>query len=487
MSRRALGLIVGACLIGLLVLSVRPPSGHPASVGAMLTFHAAFVVLLALVPLRPRSHAYSALAVMLTLGFWTKFLIRLIVASPYLEPIGRFDASTPAWNHALTTITAGVLGVAIARTIHLAIARARHGAAGSQTSPAAPSLYVRHRRAVWTITALVAVASYVWNAYALVYVTGMDPRIVLPFKINAALSWWYVMGLPLWLAVLIGWELDRRGTQTIGLDLLWIPLLEGIVSAGSLLSRAAYLIRVSPYFLATTRTNGAQRLRIGGRCVTIAAIALAGFALSLAFVMTMRTFIFHPPPPAITTPSPASPSRPSAAPAPARTAAEYRRRSAFFAVREVGTLFLDRWTGMEGVLAVTAARGTPALLRDVVREDPAAGVDAIYQRLAGARYTRQPGLTFLTLAGPIALLALAGSSAFVTIGMGILAGILIAGEAFARWTLRNEIVCSVVAIGAGFMVSQVTFPRLLAFFFVELWVTLLVLALLRRRLSNEPS
>jgi hypothetical protein len=39
------------------------------------------------------------------------------------------------------------------------------------------------------------------------------------------------------------------------------------------------------------------------------------------------------------------------------------------------------------------------------------------------------------LAGPIALLALTGSLASVLIGMAVLAGLLIASEAFARRTL----------------------------------------------------
>jgi hypothetical protein len=482
-------LLIGMGLIALLALSFLPPARHPAHVGTMLAFHAAFVTLIALVPLRPRSHVYTALATMLTLGFWTKFLVRLVVAYPYLEPIGQFDSSTQSWNRALATITAGVLGVIAARVIHLTVARARSDAARGQRSsvPAeAPAFYVRHRRVVWIATAIIAVASYAWNAYARVYVTGMDPRIVLPFKINAALSWWYVMGLPLWLALLIGWELERRRTRAIGLDLLWIPLVDGVVNAGSLLSRAAYLIRLSPYFLATTRAGRAGPLSIRGNRLTIGAISLAGFVLSLAFVMTMRTFLFHPPAPAPAT-ARSGPSAPPGMTPRTSQVTEYYRRSAFYAVREVGQLFLDRWTGMEGVLAVTAAHGTPELLRAVVREDPAAGVDAIYQRLAGAPYKRQAGLTFLTLAGPIALLALTGSLASVLIGMAVLAGLLIASEAFARRTLGNEIACSVLAVGTCLVVTQVTFPRLLAIFLIELWTMLLVLAVLQRQLSREPS
>jgi hypothetical protein len=487
MNRRELAPIVGVGAVVLLGVSLAP-SHHPAHVGAMLAFHAAFVVLIALVPLRPRSHVYTALATMLTLGFWTKFLLRLVIAYPYLEPIGKFDASTPAWNHALATITAGVLGVVVARVIHLVIARARGEAAGNRP-PAptqAPTLYVRHHRAAWIATAIVACAAYAWNAYARVYVTGMDPRLVLPFNINAALSWWYLMGLPLWLALLIGWELARRGTRTMGLDLLWIPIVDGVVNAGSLLSRAAYLVRLTPYFLATTRADAGEALRIRGSRAAIGAIALAGFVVSLGFVMAMRAVLFHPPAPAPVTARPASAATPAVTP-PAEPAAEYRRRSTFYAAREVGRLFLDRWTGMEGVLAVTAAQRTPDLLRAVIQEDPSAGVDSIYQRLAGAPYKRQAGLTFLTLAGPIALLALADSWVLVLCGMAIVAGLLIASEAFARRTLGNEILCSVMAVGACLVVTQVTFPRLLAIFLVELWMTLLLLAVLRRQLSSGPS
>ncbi len=138
-------------------------------------------------------------------------------------------------------------------------------------------------------------------------------------------------------------------------------------------------------------------------------------------------------------------------------------------------------------MAVTAARPAPALLLEAVREDPNRGVDAIYQRLAGTRYRREQGFTFLTLAGGVALLAMAGSPGVVFLGMAVLTMLGIVTEAFARRALGDELVPAVVGVGMAFWIAQATFPRLLGAFFVELWITLLLLGWLTRRLRAVPA
>jgi hypothetical protein len=469
---------------------------HAASFWPLFLFHLSFVTLVALALPAPRSHAYSAFAAVLLLGYWPKFLLRLVAPSPYLEPTGAFDGTTESWNTALVVIATGIAGVVVARLVQLWF-----GGERSDLPMTAPGLYRRWKRFIWGLSAATILAGYAWNVHAAVYATGINPRVVLPFGLNIILAWCYIMAFPLWLAVLIGWELADRRTGRLGWDLLWIPLAEGILNAGSVLSRATYLLRIAPYFLARSRPQipALQLPRPGWLTVPIVGL---GFALSVVVVMALRTVIYFGPAPAAATTATAAASVPAtsaatpaapvtgrpapsvstdgaaqvaAPPAPLR--ALLARRLAYI-IREVNSLFLDRWTGMEGVLAVTSSPRSFGALMAVVREDPSAGNDAIYQRVARSSYVAQARFTFLTLAGIIGVLATSGSLLFVLGGMALVSVMLMAAEVALRAVTRNEIACSVVAVTAAFVTAQVTFPRLYGVFVLELWTTLSALAAL---------
>ncbi|MEZ5319807.1 MAG: hypothetical protein R2752_20565 [Vicinamibacterales bacterium] len=510
MSRRQ-ALTAGAG--GVVIVAVVAGLGrHPASVGASLAFHAAFVLLIALAVPRPRSHFYSALTAMLVLGFWTKFLVRLLADYEYLEPVGSFDGSPAAWDRALVTVAAGILGVVTCRLVHLGWARSRPWAAGRLPEATRPRAFDAWRPWIWTATGVAAAALYGWNAYAAVYITGVTPRVVLPFPLNAAIAWWYVLGLPLWLATLIGWELAARSTGIIGARFLVLVMAEAVVNAASLLSRASFVLRLAPYLLAGTRRQTRRPVRLGLPPVVVLLLLAAGFGASLVPVTLLRVQIYsavnRPPPdvptnaaapvpgprpaapPGLTPPGqsqgqPAAGGGPSAAPSPAAPAPSPLTATRLrFAAIEVGRLVFDRWTGMEGVLAVTAVPDrSAALFGSALRENPALGERALYQRVARAPYPVRPDFTFLTLAGAIAVLAFSGSSLVVWLGMAVLAAVCLACESFCRRYTGNEIVCAVLGVGAAFAVAQATFPRLLGVFLIELWVTVGCLAWLHARLA----
>jgi hypothetical protein len=157
-----------------------------------------------------------------------------------------------------------------------------------------------------------------------------------------------------------------------------------------------------------------------------------------------------------------------------------------FAAIEVGKLFVDRWCGMEGVLAVTSLqdRGMD-LLAHALREDPALGELALYQRVARARYPVRDDFTFLTLAGVVAVFAFSGSGLIVWFGMTLIVAVCMVCESVCRRFTSNELVCAVLGVGAAFVVAQATFPRLLAVFLIELWATVLCLAWLHRRVDRS--
>lgn len=518
---------------------------HPATSWPLLIFHASFAVSVGLVFVGNRSHAYTALTIMLFLGFWPKFMVRLVDPVPYLEPIGNFDGSTEAWNTALLASSAGVFGLIVARLTHLWLTARSAGTAGDVPIP---SFYERRPAVVWITCGFIVASAHVWNAYAAVYATGVNPRVVLPFSLNVLLAWCYILLFPLAIAILVGWELQRRRTSTIGW-LLIVPILaEAVINATSVLSRASYLLRISAYALATTRPGPYGQLRWPRPRVVLLGSLGAGFAFTLGAVMVLRGFIYFgparpaeiptiqaqaieeahtrpapdqeslqpspaPPPststdasekslPALPGDSQASeatrPPRPGEASAAAPTASQGTNapdvggadivaiasarpaRPISAMIHEVQTLFIDRWTGLEGVLAVVSSDRTDfATLRAMVFEDPSRGLDSYYQQIARAQYEHSDRFTFLTLAGITGVLAAGGTWWVVAGGVALVTLLLIAAEGLTRWTTGNEMACAIVSVTSAFVTAQVTFPRLYAIFLVELSVTLGALVALR--------
>jgi hypothetical protein len=82
--------------------------------------------------------------------------------------------------------------------------------------------------------------------------------------------------------------------------------------------------------------------------------------------------------------------------------------------------------------------------------------------------------------GVIGVLSYAGFPLLVFAGMGVVAFVMMATEAVARWATDSEPLAAVVAVGTANVVVQMNFPYLTMVFFLELWVTLAALALLLR-------
>jgi hypothetical protein len=148
--------------------------------------------------------------------------------------------------------------------------------------------------------------------------------------------------------------------------------------------------------------------------------------------------------------------------------------------RQLGALVIDRWVGLEGVLAIVSYPSRDlSLLVNAVTEDPRAGVESTYQKLAGTRYKRSDTFTFLTVPGVVALLALSGSLLCVFAGMfGI--GVLVLGTEIVadRW-FRNDFLLSIIGASMAYVVCQMNFPYLTAIYFGQLWLGLVFLRIVQ--------
>jgi hypothetical protein len=449
------------------------------SVGSFLLFEVSFAGMLASALPRPRSYAFTFLAVLLFIGFWVKFNLHTVFDYGYQEPIGSFDDSGADWDAALLMASCGAIGVTLARLLVLKSKTWLRSRCPAVNRARVPDWFAEHRKAVWISTIAGGVSLHIANMAFAFYTIGVDPHVLLPAHGNVIAGWLVKLGLALWIATLVGSELRLARARP---DSVFIaPIAEGALASVSALSRGIYLFHAIPYLVALLNRS-AQPLRDVGRrrLAVLAVVATAGFVVSLGAVSVLRLLIY-PTAGMAQGPRSAAVRDPSAAlPAVTESGSRFDAKHVSFAVRQVRGLFIDRWNGMEGVMAVSAydeLGGT--LLIDAVKEDPARGQDSIYQRISGADavYQQSGGYTFLTLPGIVGVLGYAGSAGVVIGGMALLTLLAVGIEGAFRFLVDNRFVASLAGFAIASELTQANFPYLLATFFVLLVLSLGAIAL----------
>jgi hypothetical protein len=470
----------------LLAISALAYSAYLGSPGPYILFDMSFVAMLALVLPRPRSHGYLFFALMLFLGFWSKLMARLIFGTEFLEPTGNFSGSAENWDRVLEISAAAALGVSLARLAQLQIAGRCWPAVSAVEDP--PRWYVEWRRQAWIVSILAMLALNLLNFQLGFYQTGVNPRLVLPLHLNVLTGWLVNIGFALWFAVLVHWEF-QRAPRSLGSALV-APVVESLASSTSALSRSFYLLHSLAYFFAV----GAQWTRV--RAVlswrTVAGFTVLWglcFAISLTAVSWLRihfyTLAYQPEIVSI-------PAQKEVAATPV-VGADVSNQIAPM-VREVSRLFLERWIGLEGVLAVSSYpdTGLPLFLEGI-REDPKKGNDTLYQRISKSQYQASERFTFLTLPGIVGVLFYSGSLATVVAGTLFVTLLMMATELAALRLTANPFLVSLVALGMANVAAQMNFVYLSAIFVAQLWVAIAFVWLLRagpqwwRRRRSEAS
>jgi hypothetical protein len=456
---RALGVVFTALLLAAVAMA---GTRYPGSMLLFALFNLGFFFLLALVFPPPRLYFYTFLAIFLTLGLWAKTLMHTLWSAGFLEPVGNFGGTPAEWDAALLAMSAAAFGLAAARCLHLVFRRRRPLA---EAAPTVPGWYAQHRTLVWVLTVASMVAVNAANLHFAFFQIGVNPKLVLPLRLHVLFSWLVNIGFALWIAALIDWEFRRRPAGLAAA--LVAPLVEGVLSAASAFSRITYLIHALPYAVALyeeRRTLGRrQLLSLGAAFVVLFATAVVMvFALRLHYYpMVDRT-----------------------------TGTQGDRGLVRNMARELPQLVLHRWVGLEGVLTVGSvpSRGSEMLVA-VIADSPKHAAESIFQRASRLEaYRVDPKkFTFLTNAGPVAILLYSGSYTVVLLGMALIATVAFATEEAARRWTRNPFFVAVGAAALANVVSQTTYFYLTAIFLAQLWLAISLIALVQGWRARRPA
>lgn len=446
----------------------------------------------------------------LILGCWAKLVFHFIFATQFIEPIGAFDNSPQAWDSAMLALNAAFATLLACQAI------------AARLQPPATIPVERPRAllkpSMWLAVLLTVVLLAVNFRFAILKV-GTEPTLKLHSYVYVLVSFMIAWGNLILLATLGYWLVQARQMKLE--TLFYILILEGAVTAVSMGSRAQMILHViaplAVYLVHGRELASAMRLVQWVRILLVTGIL---FVASLLLVSADRLQSFAQARPVMTPMisskepasdasltvarpvssllvapaesaqaiasilAPAIPQFPIIAPlvtvapvdaepvpvtvAPVVETTEVKRARWKGMLMELSKLVVDRWVGLEGVLAVVSHEhtGWPLFLHSLT-ERPEAGTHAIYQRMSNAQYQAFENFTFMTIPGPLAILLYSGNLAVLVAGLALLffAGILV--ERLASLLVGNIFTRAAIGVALAYLLVQTNFPRVQMFFLVE--------------------
>lgn len=361
------------------------------------------------------------LGIFLWLGFWLKFSVRVaFLEGVFWEPVGAFDGSGAAVDKALIVASVGFLTILICSLIrgHFFRYPKATGIAGDDKTYL---FYCKHRRVVIGVFVALVTAVAVCNAYFGIYQRGMHAQVRLPYGLDGLFKWLLQFGFASVAAFIVRYEITRQ--RSVSPAAVAVPFFETFTSNVSLLSRGMILNALA-LTIGCWRLLSSMQLKVKGtRLLAIALVFLPLFAASVFIVNYLRN-----------------------------DAIDSTDMEAVTQVRRMSTpLFLDRWVGIEGVLAVSSS---PKLGMDIWHaawnEKYEEGTLTLYDReFIESPYkpmvVERQRHHYISLPGAIAFFYYPGSMwimiasvlAFVSIGAAIEIAAFLAGD-------RNLLFCAVI-------------------------------------------
>lgn len=387
---------------------------------------------------RQVSYGYLFFVVMLWLGFWFKLTVHLLADYPYVEPTGFFVGMPAAWDEVLWVATIGSIGVIAARLLY--------GLTGESSMVLAqvggykaPAWYMGVRKRMWAGMVFVCVGLAIINALLGILQIGLAPRTILLWPLNAVISWLIGYGLTFGVATLLWWDisLGRRITVTI-----YVVLIEAFASTISLLSRGAYIFHTIPQFLALYKKSELVSGWTRKNTTVLVGVFVILFAISNPLVNKLRDYYYSN----VVFSWKGADGGASAL------------NGAGGGASALAKFAVDRWIGVEGVMAASAYPNKSGdLFVRALTERREIGKSTIYQEICQSHYRHMDmkKFQFASLPGAVGFLYFTGYLWVVALGMVVLVLVMLGSEGLVFRFTSNPLLAALWGGIAANSVAQI--------------------------------
>ncbi|WP_185753832.1 hypothetical protein [Pseudomonas marginalis] len=400
--------------------------GYQGSGHIFVIFSATYLVMLISGLTKNPTYGYTFLTIILWLGFWLKAVFHLLIDYPFVEPIGLFNNTQADWDNVLLVASIGAMGVVLGKYIwHLTFRKKI--TTTNQIEHFAPRWYGTYRVRLWAGLILFLFIVATLNICYSFQQIGLVPRTVL-WPLNTTFFWLLSTGFAMSVSTLLWWEFSSPQKN---INTIYFVLLEAGISSISSLSRGLYIFHVIPIAYALLKNKILLRPANAKWYMCISLATLLFFLLCYPLVNTARDFYYSGVP---------------------LTDTEWMNKehsTLINATTELTTattklikFSVDRWIGLEGLMATCAVKEKNIkLFITVATEKGEIGTASIFQEIALSHYRFMDlqKFVFASLPGPISFLYLSGSKWIVGIGMLLLSFILLTLELTITKTFKNPL------------------------------------------------
>jgi hypothetical protein len=349
------------------------------------------------------------------LGFWLKLTFRVaFLEGQFHEPVGNFDGSGAAFDRALLAATCGLFGLLVASFIREKYVFTYPAKLYEVAQGGLFKFYQHHRKAVLSGFVVLFVAVAVMNFYFGIYQRGAVPRTILPYGLGGIYSWLLLFGLASFSALILNMEFTLH--KKTSYPAVIISLMESFFTNVSLLSRGM-ILNTGALAYGVFRSLKLNGIRTSRRFWAISfLIFLMLFGSSVLLVNQMRS----------------------------------TDMDLVATIRGTKVLFLDRWVGMEGVMAVSSYPGQGwDLWNDAWKETYSNNRTSFYDTnliTSPYRHTDTTKYHYISLPGIVAFCFYPGSFTFL-FGCMFMVGAIAAAIEISVFRLggKNIVLCALLA------------------------------------------
>ena len=380
---------------------------------------------------RSRAMFFDAfIGVFFWMGFWLKVTIRILFFDgEFSEAVGDFDYTGGSYDIALLVSACGLLGLLLASILREKFFFNYVAKASEQNEIAISHFYARYRKIILFVFFCAFTSVALLNISFGIYQKGSITQTLLPFGLNGVFKWLLLFGLASFSALILKLELVAK--KQIAFIVILIVLLESFSTNTSLLSRGMVL-NVGALVYGVYVACRFDLLRLNLRTVVVGGVLFCTlFAGSVFVVNDLRG------------------NGPGVIGA-ARGGQALDVDDVDLVVQHATPLFLNRWVGIEGVMAVSSSpRLGWGIWRAAWQEKYSENTMSFYDaNLIESPYKETDFSKYhhLSLPGIIAFFFYPGSLLFLFVSM-LLLGLFAAAIEFGvfRWGGKNMILCALMA------------------------------------------
>ncbi len=365
------------------------------------------------------------------LGFWLKLTLRVaFFDGSFNEAVGHFDKSGMAFDRSLLVASCGLSGLLFASLVRRKLFFNYRCQIDSDKHKNLLCFYKRYKSATLIVFVLLFLFVAISNAMLGIYQKGSITQIELPLGLNGFYKWLLLFGLASFSALILNFEFKIN--KKISFFVLFLILLESFVSNVSMLSRGMILNSSALFYglIIISRIN-AIKLRLKFLIISFSIFG-ALFVSSVLLVNQLRINFYS----------------------------DLESGSNIQEIHSMtAPLFIDRWVGMEGVMAVSSY---PNLGWDLWRKALKESYNEKESSFFDNNFIKSPYVNidktrhhFISLPGIVAFFFYPGSFWFLFASMVVLGG------------LATLIEFSVYKLGGNNLILSALLAQVLAYRFAS--------------------